>query len=136
MQTGNILIPILIYLGGVFNLGFVIFHCFFWRVFRWKKDLASLARINRNIMQILNLCLIFVLMVFAFISIYYVSDLINTNLGRGILLAISLFWFLRGIEQIVFFGVNNKQSVIFTIIFFVGCLIFLVPFLLINYLMF
>jgi len=44
----------LVIAGGIFNIGFAIFHIFFWRLFGWKKDLSTLNYVNRNIMQVLN----------------------------------------------------------------------------------
>lgn len=119
---------IMIFIGGVFNLGFVIFHILFWRLFHWKKDLASLSFINRSVMQILNLCLTFVFLFMAYVSFFHCFDLIQTSLGRTLLFSISLFWFLRAIEQVVFFGIKNKVSIFLTLIFLLGSVIYLVPF--------
>jgi hypothetical protein len=130
----EILLNVLIILGGLFNLGFAIFHCFFWKVFRWQKDLALVARVNRNIFQILNLCLIFVLVAFALISFLCFPELLRTGVGRWMLLIMGLFWLFRGIEQIVFFGFKNVQSLLFTVIFFFGFLLYIIPFLLAMYL--
>lgn len=118
---------IIIFVGGVFNLGFVVYHTMFWRLFRWKEDLASLRRINREVMQVLNLCLTFVFLVMAYVSFFHTSELIQTSLGKTLLIAFSLFWFLRMIEQVVFFGIKNKMSVAFTLVFLLGSVIYLLP---------
>ncbi len=115
--------------GGVFNLGFAVFHLAFWRLFRWKKDLASLTLINRSVMQILNLCLTFVFLVMSYVSFFHGPELIQTSLGKTILAAFSLFWFLRMVEQVIFFGVRNRKSLTFTLVFLLGSVIYLVPFL-------
>ena len=65
---------IMIFLGGVFNLGFAVLHIMFWRLFRWKEDLASLKRINRSLMQIMNICLTFLLLMIAYISFFHIPD--------------------------------------------------------------
>lgn len=117
----------IIFVGGVYNLGFAIFHLMFWRLFRWKKDLASLTLINRSVMQILNLCLTFVFLVMAYVSFFHSPELIQTSLGKAILIAFSLFWFLRTVEQVVFFGVKNKVSIALTLVFLLGSVIYLVP---------
>lgn len=52
--------------GGIYNPGFAVFHLAFWRIFRWKEDLASLTRINWAIMQVLYLRLTFVFLVIAY----------------------------------------------------------------------
>jgi hypothetical protein len=38
-----------LFAGGIFNLGFTVFHLFFWKLFDWKKDLASLTPVNRSV---------------------------------------------------------------------------------------
>ena len=119
----------MIFVGGVFNLGFAVYHIMFWRLFRWREDLASLRHINRSVMQVLNLCLTFVFLVMAYVSFFHTSELIQTSLGKTLLIAFSLFWFLRMIEQMVFFGIKNKMSAAFTLVFLLGSVIYLLPFL-------
>jgi len=131
----------LVVFGGFFHLGFVVFHLFFWRIFKWKparrseyfsileggKDLASLSYINRAVMQILNLCLTFVFLAAGFISIFYAHDLVSTNLGKILIISISLFWLIRFIEQIIFFGLRKKLSVILSVLFALGSIVYIVP---------
>jgi len=123
----NDLSEVMILIGGFYNLGFAIFHLLFWRLFRWKRDLSSLTFINRSVMQILNLCLTFVFLLMAYISFFNTSELIQTNLGKALLVGFSLFWFLRMIEQIIFFGIRNLISIALTLVFLFGCVIYLIP---------
>ena len=116
-------------IGGVYNLGFVIFHLFFWKIFNWKKELRLLNAVNKGIIQILNLCLTLVFLFFSYISLFHTSDLTSTSLGKTILFFISIFWFLRAIQQIYFYGLKNRISLIFFMIFGLGGLIYLYPFL-------
>lgn len=117
----------IIFIGGIFNLGFAIFHLMFWRLFHWKKDLASLTHINRSVMQILNLCLTFVFLVMAYVSFFHKPELIQTSLGKTLMITFSLFWFLRMVEQVIFVGVKKKVSVFLTLVFLLGSVIYLVP---------
>ena len=133
----------LIIFGGIFHLGFVVFHRFFWRLFKWKparrseyfstleggKDLSSLNFINRAVMQILNLCLIFVFLTAGLISIFYAHDLVFTSLGKILIISISAFWFIRLIEQIIYFGLRKKLSVILSALFALGSIVYIVPIL-------
>ena len=123
----NDLSGVMILIGGFYNLGFAIFHLMFWRLFRWKRDLSSLTFINRSVTQILNLCLTFVFLLMAYISFFNTSELIQTNLGKALLVGFSLFWFLRMIEQIIFFGIRNLISIALTLVFLFGCVIYLIP---------
>ena len=114
-------------IGGLYNLGFAVFHLFFWKIFHWREDLASLTRVNRAVMQVLNLCLTFVFLMMAYISIVFRTELSGTELGRTLSLSFAVFWFLRMIEQILFFGLRHKASSILTVMFLGGSLLYLIP---------
>ena len=118
---------VIIIAGGIFNLGFAIFHLMFWQLFHWKKDLALLTPVNRAIMQILNLCLTFIFLAIAYISFFHSAEMASTGLGKSLLIVFSLFWFLRMLEQIIFFGIKNKVSLVLTLVFFVGSVIYTLP---------
>lgn len=119
----------LLFAGGIYHLAIAVFHLFFWRIFRWKEDLASLTRINRAIVQILNLCLTFLFFVMAYVSFFHSAELLSTSLGRTILASIALFWILRLILQVTFFGARHRLSILFIVIFLVGIVLYLIPFL-------
>ncbi len=113
--------------GGIFNLGFAVFHLFFWRLFDWKRDLASLTAVNRSVMQILNLCLTFLLLVMAYVSLFLRQAMLSTELGKTLLIAFALFWFLRMLEQVFLFEVKNRLSAVFTLIFLLGTILYILP---------
>ena len=119
----------LVYIGGVYHIGFTVFHILFWKLFDWKNDLSSLSAINRGVMQILNLRLIFVFAIFAYISFAHAGDLMTSSIGKVLLLAIALFWLGRAIEQIVFFKLKNGISIAFFVLFLIGAGIYFYPFL-------
>lgn len=116
---------LLLWIGGIYHLGFAVFHLFFWRLFRWQQDLAHLLPVNRAVMQILNFCLIFIFLLFAWISLVHPTELLLTGLGRAVRAGIALFWFLRTIEQVHFFGLRNRVSMIFTLVFLAGGMLYL-----------
>lgn len=118
---------ILITIGGIFNLTFAIFHLFFWKLFDWRNDLKSLSSINQNVMQILNLCLTFVFLVFAYISLFHTDELLSTALGTTLLALIAIFWFLRALEQIYFFGLKTLVSTLFFVAFLLGTALYALP---------
>ncbi|MEP6925623.1 MAG: hypothetical protein ABI954_14245 [Pyrinomonadaceae bacterium] len=117
----------LIFIGGFYNLAFAIFHLSFWKLFGWETDLRSLSAINRPVIQILNLRLIFVFLIFACVSFFHAPELAATSLGKTILLAISLFWFGRAIEQIVFFKLQKPASIFLFVVFLIGTAIYFLP---------
>jgi hypothetical protein len=117
----------LIVIGGLYNLALAVFHLLFWKLFNWKQDLATLTPLNRAVVQILNLCLTFVFLVFAYISFFHANELLHSKLGRSLLALITLFWFLRAIEQIIFFGLRRKASIAFLILFLIGTGLYSIP---------
>ncbi len=112
---------------GIYNLGFAVFHLLFWKIFKWKEDLASLTHVNRSVMQILNLRLTYVFLVAAFLMFAFQSELTATKLGQTLLVAFSIFWFMRTVEQVVFFGLKHKVSNGMTVLFFIGGVLHLLP---------
>ena len=118
---------ILLLIGGLYNLAFAVFHILFWKIFRWKKSLRRLLPMDRAIMQVLNIRLIYIFFAFAFISFFYPADLISTQLGNVIIFIILFFWLMRAIEQVLFFSLKRKISIIFFFVFLIGCIIYLIP---------
>lgn len=120
---------IYLWLGGLFNLAFFIFHIFFWKIFNWRNDLKKLEPINRAIMQVLNLCLMFCLLIFAYVSFFHAYEIMTTNLGKCLALAIAVFWGLRAIFQYVFFSRKKLLSHILFVIFAIICWLYLMVWL-------
>ncbi len=108
-------------------MAFAIFHLAFWKLFDWKRELPKLKPVNRGVLQVLNLRLTYVFLVVAFISFFFADDLLNTNLGKVILGATSLFALMRAIEQAIFWKFG-KIGAIFFVIFLVGAGIYAAPF--------
>ena len=114
-------------LCGIYNLAFAIFHLFFWKLFKWKEDFRKTSAGNRAIVQILNIRLIYIFLLMAFIYFVYPHQLIETELGTALLIGFLLFWVGRTIEQFVFLRIKSKMVTILTIVFFVGIIIHLLP---------
>lgn len=119
----------LLYIGGFYHLAFFVFHLFFWKLFDWRRDLSSLSSVNRGIMQILNLRLMWVGLVAAYVSFFEADALLTSALGRTILISIALFWLMRAVEQIVFFKLKSTVSAAFFAVFLFGAMIYFSPFL-------
>lgn len=118
-----------LWIGGLFNLAFVIFHAFFWKIFHWGEDLKKLLPLNRSVMQVLNLAVMFMLLIFAYISLFFGDEMQTTCLGLALILLIAIFWGFRAILQLIFFSRTKLVSYILFVIFVVGCLLYLVPWL-------
>jgi hypothetical protein len=116
-----------IHAGGVFNVAFALFHAAFWQIFDWERDLASLTKVNRAVMQILNLCLTFVFLAFAYLSFGHTEELQTTRLGNALLSLMAFFWMLRAVEQAAFFGLRNRLSSALFGLFLVGTSLYAYP---------
>lgn len=117
----------LLYLCGIYNLAFAVFHISFWKIFKWKDDLKKISIGNRAIIQILNIRLIYIFLLMAFVYIFYPDQLIETKMGFVLLIGFLVFWIGRTIEQFIFLRVKSKMVTILTIVFFVGIIIHLLP---------
>jgi len=117
---------IVIYLAGIYNLVFALFHIGFWKMFKWGEELKKLDLGNREVMQILNVHIIYYLLFVTFICIAFPNELMNTKLGKAFLLGCSLFWLLRAIQQFIFFPINFG-SYIFTVVLLAGTILFALP---------
>jgi hypothetical protein len=117
----------LIKAGGVYNIALVVFHLLFWRIFNWKQDLQSLSFNNKAIIQVVNLCLTLVFVLFAFISLVFSKELLTTPLGTSLLVFMALFWFARSFMQIVFFRLEHWGSIAFLVFFFAGGVLYAIP---------
>jgi len=117
----------LIIIGGFVWLGFFVFHLLFWKLFDWKQDLRSLTPLNKSVMQVLNLSLMVVFLVFSYVSIFHADEILATSLGKSILVGIALFGLLRAIQQIVFFDLSVLPSKIFLFVILGATTLYLIP---------
>lgn len=117
----------LIHVCGIYSLAFAIFHIGFWKMFKWGSELKKLSFANKGIMQILNIQIIFYCLFIAFICFAFPTELMTTKLGNTTLVATSLFWFIRTLQQFIFLRANHYKIHILTIIFLTGAIIFILP---------
>ena len=118
---------ILIIAGGFYNIGLVVFHLLFWRIFNWDSDLRDVSALNSAIMQVLNISLILVFAIFSYVSLVYTTELLTSDLGRTLLILMALFWLARSIQQIVFFKLHHPVSWAFLLFFLTGTLLYAIP---------
>ena len=121
----------LVLLAGLHSLGFAVFHAGFWRMLRWSSTLESAGTVNRAVIQVLNLRLIYVFLGIAALCFFFPHELAGTTLGRALLLGMSGFWIGRTIEQFVFFRSprNADRPVVnaLTVLFAIGAVLFALP---------
>lgn len=118
---------ILIFLCGIYALAFAVFHVLFWKLFNWKNDLKKISFVNRAIIQIANLRLIYFFILVSAICFLFPHELSETKFGKFFMIGLSLFCFGRTIEQFIFFKVNNKWANMLTNVLIAGTILFALP---------
>jgi hypothetical protein len=113
--------------GGVHMIILVVFHVLFWRIFNWPETLIPLNRVNRSTIQVLNLSIIFIFGLFAYVSLVHTSELLNTKLGESILVLLSMLWLFRAIQQLIFYDRTHMASIGLTVFFLIGALLYGIP---------
>lgn len=118
----------LIYFGGVLWVICFVFHIFFWKLFDWKNDLESVKKVNKGIIQVLNLCLMLCFAIFAYISIFQTDELLNTSLGKTLIAGMALFGVFRVVEQFIFFNLRHFGSKLVLLGAFLIAVVYSIPF--------
>ena len=116
----------LVLIGGATSLLWGLFHIFFWFApfpIDWKNELIKLTEMNSNIMQMLNVGISVFLLTFGFIMLFYRKEILNSTLGKALLIVFALFWLARLIGEIVFPGGSISLGVILVLC----VLIYLIP---------
>ncbi|MCB1175271.1 MAG: hypothetical protein KDK39_16975 [Leptospiraceae bacterium] len=108
--------------GGIFSIGLALFHIGFWRIFNWGKTLPRMNKMDRAVMQVMNLCLIVLFSSMAGLYFYFGGSLSDNAAGRAILILFAIFWGFRALIQIPYFG-GSALSWAFVGIFTIGFVI-------------
>jgi hypothetical protein len=78
---------------------------------------------NSNIMQMLNIGIVVFLLAFGFMMLFYRREILNSELGKALLIIFALFWLARLIGEFAFPG----GSIIVGLILLLCMLIYLIP---------
>lgn len=78
-------------------------------------------------MQVLNISLTFVFIIFSYISFVHTNELLNTPLGHSLLVLITMLWIARAVQQVVFFKLKHWVSWAFTVFFLFGAFLYGIP---------
>jgi len=109
-----------IYAAAGYNVALAAFHLGFWRLFRWKEELAKLHPVNRGVVQVMNLMLVAFLLLMASVQVLNAAELTATALGRLLMAGVTGLWLLRAVLQPVFWpsapkGVNAALISLFVL---------------------
>ena len=136
--------------GGIYHLCWALFDSFWPHLFAWKRTLAKLDDINRSLLYIVSRLLVLLYLYIATLAFFFQDELLNTTIGKTILIFMAVYWSFRAIMQIQFFGFARAErmnikfselnypapinrlstrgaSTLFFIIMLVGIALYLVP---------
>lgn len=86
---------------GSLLLALAFVHVIFPKYFSWKKELAQLRLVNRQMMQVHTFFIALVVFLMGLLCLTSYTELIHTPLGQRIALGFSIFWGIRCIVQFV-----------------------------------
>jgi hypothetical protein len=110
-----------IYAAAGYNVALAAFHLGFWRLFRWREELPKLHPVNRGVLPVLNIMLIFIFLLVAGLEVLLAEEMTGTALGRALLAGMMFFWILRAGLQLVFWPAAPRTvNGAFAFLFLVG----------------
>lgn len=117
----------IIFICGLYNIAFAVFHFGFWKMFHWNTELKKLNFANKGIVQILNIQISYYFILTAIMCFAFPTELLTTKFGNWFLIGTSIFWLIRTLQQFVFLRANHYKIHILTIIFMLGAILFIAP---------
>ncbi len=101
---------ILIYIGGVYLLVWALTHFYFPKLLDWENALAKLDDFNRILMLIFSKLLLVFYLVTALICFIFAGELPDTDIGLAVLIFLSLYWLVRALLQVQYFGFRKANT--------------------------
>lgn len=86
---------LLIELCGALLIGLALLHAVFPWYFHWKRELATLSPINRQMMQVHTFFIALTVLLMGLLCQTSAEGLTTTPLGRRIALGLGIFWGIR-----------------------------------------
>nr|WP_294934865.1 hypothetical protein [uncultured Flavobacterium sp.] len=80
-------------------------HVIFPKRFNWTEELSSLSLINRQVMYVHTFFIALVVLLMGILCLTSAKELIETDLGKKIVLGFGIFWMIRLFIQ--FFGYSS-----------------------------
>lgn len=91
---------------GTIFIFLALIHTIFPKYFEWEKEFRSLSLVNRQIMKIHTVFIALTVFLMGLLCLTSANDLMETSLGKKIILGLAIFWTTRLVFQ--FFGYSSK----------------------------
>lgn len=108
----NSFLQIGIVMGGVISLLVANGHRQFYKFFGWKNLFQGMTEFDSKVIYTIHLFLIPIFLLYTYLSFFHVRELaqVQTPLARDLLVFYSLFWFCRGVWQLLYFKKDLDQN--------------------------
>ena len=98
-------------IGGLLSFTLAIFHCFFYRYFKWKDEFKNISVVNARIFMTFHIGIIAVFLFFAYLSVVYTEELTRGDGLAGIVVGFyALMWLFRLVWQLTYLKPLRKEK--------------------------
>jgi hypothetical protein len=96
--------------GGIYHLAWALFDALWPILWNWKKTLEPLDDLQRILPYLLSRGIVVLYLGIAYLSLFKPAELLNTSIGRDILVFVSALWIARFGLQLWYFGLLGKAN--------------------------
>jgi len=118
---------LLIRIAGVVSIFFTLFHAGFYWIFKWSQTLTVMNPTDRGILLTFNLIGILVLLYSVILSLGFARQLIETTVGKSLLLFFTLFYVVRIFSEFAYFGFRMPGSIVIIVMCLIPAVCFSLP---------
>ncbi len=90
----------------MFLIILAMIHTVFPRYFNWRKELAALSLVNRQMITVHTFFIALAIFLMGVLCLTSSEELLGTSLGKKVSLGLAIFWILRLLIQ--FFGYSSQ----------------------------
>jgi hypothetical protein len=118
---------LLIRIAGIISILFTLFHAGFYWLFKWSQTLTIMNPTDRGILLTFNLIGIILLLYSVILSLGFARQLIETTVGKSLLLFFTVFYVVRIFSEVAYFGFRIPGSIMIITICLIPAICFSLP---------
>lgn len=119
---------ILLLVGGMLNLVLAVFKIAMPHLFHWKEAMGSGKAFMWSTVYAENLGISLLLLFFAHMSTFQWKELLETGLGRTVMVSIATLWIFRASAEIFLYKIGEDGALWRVFMFLGAALLYLLPF--------
>ena len=100
---------ILLLAGGLMNLLLALFKIAMRHLFHWKQAMGSAKEFMWSTVYAENFGISLLLLFFAYMSIFHFRELLETGLGKTVLLSIGTLWVFRATTEVFLYRIGEDR---------------------------